>query len=222
MMDRRTASFSGVPVGRGTLIRSTTSRRSSWEMAARRSLIDSGTGFELGDQVDADLEILASKLSTQEECKAAEQSLIDQGFCLNSPMQILKEDIHKLERYTSSSADEFPLKEKPTYHEQLKSLLKPICEALTALGVCEVVAQFSGSGDEGEFYEIEYLPASETRVVPKDLADALYDWLGYALPGGWEINEGSSGTVTIDVPATIAHVDIDLNEMTTTNEEYDI
>ena len=46
----------------------------------------------------------------------------------------------KLERYTSSSADEFPLKEKPTYHEQLKSLLKPICEALTALGVCEVVA----------------------------------------------------------------------------------
>ena len=48
MMDRRTASFSGVPVGRGTLIRSTTSRRSSWEMAARRSLIDSGTGFELG------------------------------------------------------------------------------------------------------------------------------------------------------------------------------
>src|SRR5271165_1396370 len=48
MMDRRTVSCSGVPVGRGTLIRSTTSRRSSWEMAARRSLMDSGTGFELG------------------------------------------------------------------------------------------------------------------------------------------------------------------------------
>ena len=111
-------------------------------------------------QVDADLEILAYKLSTQEERKAAEQSMIDQGFCLNSPMLILNEDIHKLQRYTSSSADEFPLKEKPTYHEQLKQLLKPICEAPTALGVCEVVAQFSGSGDEGEFYEIEYLPAS--------------------------------------------------------------
>ncbi len=45
---RKKVSATGVPVGRGTLTRSTTSRRSSWEMAARRSLIDSGTGFELG------------------------------------------------------------------------------------------------------------------------------------------------------------------------------
>src|SRR5271157_3499289 len=45
---RKKVSATGVPVGRGTQIRSTTSRRSSWEMAARRSLRDSGTGFELG------------------------------------------------------------------------------------------------------------------------------------------------------------------------------
>ena len=45
---RKKVSATGVPVGRGTLIRSTTSRRSSWEMAARRPRIASGTGFELG------------------------------------------------------------------------------------------------------------------------------------------------------------------------------
>ncbi len=166
-------------------------------------------------QVDADLEITSSKLTTKEECDAAEQSLIDQGFCLNSPMQKLKEDIHKLRQrqYTSDDA--------PPYQEQLKALLKPLCEALATLGVVQVVAEFSGYGDDGEFEDFEYLPATE-RVVPKDLEDALYEWLYEALPGGWEIDDGSRGTVEIDVQACIAHVDIDFNVADTVNEEYDI
>src|SRR5271157_5343731 len=64
MMDRRTASFSGVPVGRGTLIRSTTSRRSSWEITARRPRISSGTGFELG--VEATSLMTATPVSSKQ------------------------------------------------------------------------------------------------------------------------------------------------------------
>src|SRR4051812_43610980 len=48
MIVRRMASFSGEPVGRGTPILSTHSRRSSGETAARAPRTASGTGVELG------------------------------------------------------------------------------------------------------------------------------------------------------------------------------
>ena len=61
---RKKVSATGVPVGRGTLIRSTTSRRSSWEMAARRPRIASGTGFELG--VEATSLMTATPVSSKQ------------------------------------------------------------------------------------------------------------------------------------------------------------
>lgn len=68
--------------------------------------------------------------------------------------------------------------------------------------VC-IQAEYDGSGDEGWINDIDFLDADNNNVVfpegydPRDVAeDYAYQFLEdkYA---GWEINEGSFGTVTI-------------------------
>jgi hypothetical protein len=82
---------------------------------------------------------------------------------------------------------------------------------LAALGVKAVEIEYSGSNDEGYVNDItattgELSPAQKliTMLLPRDLEESLresaYDVLGRYF-GGWEINEGSSGVITLNVPA---------------------
>ena len=65
-----------------------------------------------------------------------------------------------------------------------------------------VVIEYSGSGDEGYINDIQPVPAVEGFEIRTDLYHELetvaYDIL-QANFGGWEINEGSAGTMTINV-----------------------
>jgi hypothetical protein len=73
--------------------------------------------------------------------------------------------------------------------------------ALEAAGIEQVTIDYHGSGDEGWIEDIHAIPSDD---IPRDLyqaielaaRDVLYDHFG-----GWEINEGSAGTMTIHVLA---------------------
>lgn len=66
----------------------------------------------------------------------------------------------------------------------------------------KVLIEYSGSGDEGYINDITAGPAIEGLAIDtelyQDLEDVAYDLLEENF-GGWEINEGSAGTMTIDV-----------------------
>lgn len=82
---------------------------------------------------------------------------------------------------------------------------RAIIAALSALGVTEVELTYNGSGDEGYINEVTFTPNMDEA---EPFISPLNDW-GYGLLerhyGGWEINEGSHGTITIrlDDPSEI-------------------
>ena len=58
--------------------------------------------------------------------------------------------------------------------------------------------EYNGGGDSGYWDDSMkvYTSDGNTEMVP--LPGQINDWISYNLPGGWEINEGSSGTVDFD------------------------
>lgn len=72
--------------------------------------------------------------------------------------------------------------------------IKEIKERFKLTGTCEI--EYSGSGDEGFIDEVP-LDSEEAREAVESWA---YDELAERY-GGWEINEGSRGTITIDFDA---------------------
>jgi hypothetical protein len=105
--------------------------------------------------------------------------------------------------------------------------IKAAALALGKLGCVQIVAAFSGSGDEGWVNEVHYIADLKTmaELEEKDIPaehklgeNAFYP----LLPAGFEINEGSSGTVTVDCKSGRAQVSTDWNQITTTNESYEV
>jgi hypothetical protein len=87
--------------------------------------------------------------------------------------------------------------------------------------LAKVVAEYSGYNDEGYLEAVECFDAAgkpvtapEARRKPKypdeyvrpRLEELLYELLE-ARYGGWELNAGSYGTITVDVPAQKVRVD---------------
>ena len=80
-----------------------------------------------------------------------------------------------------------------------------IIPRLKQWGVSKVRAEYSGYGDSGCIDGITYLdaenqPVNMALVTPASdpaIEDVLYEFL----PAGFEINDGSQGTLTIDVAA---------------------
>lgn len=80
-----------------------------------------------------------------------------------------------------------------------------IIPRLKQWGVSKVRAEYSGYGDSGCIDGIAYLdaqdqPVNMAVVLPASnpaIEDVLYEFL----PAGFEINDGSQGTLTIDVAA---------------------
>ena len=87
-----------------------------------------------------------------------------------------------------------------------------IIPRLKQWGVSKVRAEYSGYGDSGCIDGITYLDAHDQPVnmdlvraaSDPDIENVLYEFL----PAGFEINDGSQGTLTLDVltgKATIQH-----------------
>lgn len=73
---------------------------------------------------------------------------------------------------------------------------------LAVTGFERIVIEYSGHNDEGWINDIYYEPRREGVSLSHDLYRELeakaYDLLGDHY-GGWEINEGSSGQIVIDL-----------------------
>ena len=80
-----------------------------------------------------------------------------------------------------------------------------IIPRLKQWGVSKVRAEYSGYGDSGCIDGITYLDAHDQPVnmalVQPYSAPVIEDVLYEFLPAGFEINDGSQGTLTIDVAA---------------------
>lgn len=78
-----------------------------------------------------------------------------------------------------------------------RAQLRYAAGVLLFLGVERVIARFDGAGDEGFVEEVTYEPPPPAGI-PEGFQDVIEDAVCLLLPGGWEINAGSFGTVTLD------------------------
>ena len=97
--------------------------------------------------------------------------------------------------------------------EQAKAKLRAeILPALAQHRIANVEAAYSGYGDSGAIDGLQYRDAAGQRVdretIPTTLVELLENVLYEFLPAGFEINDGSQGTLTLDVltgKVTIQH-----------------
>jgi hypothetical protein len=76
---------------------------------------------------------------------------------------------------------------------------------LTQSQVHSIEARFDGYGDSGSLDEITVAP--DESEMDSSLQAALEDFLREQLAGGWEIDDGSSGTFNVEVQTGQVHVD---------------
>lgn len=87
---------------------------------------------------------------------------------------------------------------------------------------------FSGEGDEGSITGAEVLAGEDhaAEVIDEPIIDDDMDMaLCQILPGGWEINEGSYGTIAVDLTASVIDrlaVSIEEEQRTTQSCSYTI
>ena len=88
--------------------------------------------------------------------------------------------------------------------EEAKSRLRTqIIPRLAQHGVANIEAAYSGYGDSGAIDGLQYRDAAGQRVdretIPATLVEELENVVYEFLPSGFEINDGSQGTLTLDV-----------------------
>lgn len=98
--------------------------------------------------------------------------------------------------------------ERKKHGEDLAAYLS---RALRFFGVERVEVRFDGQGDDGEVETPEYIPIPHGEL-PHGLASAIEESCWGLLPGGWEINAGSVGTITLDTRDGTATLDVEWRE----------
>jgi hypothetical protein len=85
-----------------------------------------------------------------------------------------------------------------------------VFDELKTLDVTHVTVEYSGSGDEGQINDVVAFKNKEEKNIPKLLNEAIqslcWDYLE-ADHGGWEINDGASGTFTFNVATQKIHLE---------------
>lgn len=71
-------------------------------------------------------------------------------------------------------------------------------------GVNVVQIDYSGSGDEGWVYEC--VTDKEGEYISKLERESLRDYVYELIPSGWEINEGSEGSVLFNIPTGLVEI----------------
>jgi len=97
--------------------------------------------------------------------------------------------------------------------EQAKNRLRnEIIPKLVQHRVANIEAAYSGYGDSGAIDGVQYRDATGQRVdrtsLPPDVIEELESCIYEFLPSGFEINDGSQGSLTLDVQTgkiTIQH-----------------
>jgi hypothetical protein len=100
-----------------------------------------------------------------------------------------------------------------------KESIENLWPALEEAGVHMAVVEYSGYGDSGSIEGVHFtpLPQGENRAY-----NAVENFVYAHLPDGWEINEGSDGEVTIDVPGRTASFEHDQNVHVKQRESYKV
>ena len=88
--------------------------------------------------------------------------------------------------------------------EQAKSKLRTeILPTLLKHRVANIEAAYSGYGDSGAIDGLQFRDAAGQRVdrasLPKDVIEQLENCVYEFLPAGFEVDDGSQGTLTLDV-----------------------
>jgi len=104
------------------------------------------------------------------------------------------------------------------WHEEQQKRLETSRVALTQLlstrpEIAQITIQYDGSGDQGCIQDVTARDSNENDLtLHTDLQyaveDVAYDLLAVHC-GGWEINEGSSGVITIDAKTLQGTIDHD-------------
>jgi hypothetical protein len=100
---------------------------------------------------------------------------------------------------------EFHAQEQARVDRAKNQLRDVILPRLKNWGVAKIEVEYSGYGDSGSIDGISYLDAAGEPVnmnlvksaSDPDISSVVYEFL----PAGFEINDGSQGTLTIDVHA---------------------
>jgi hypothetical protein len=102
--------------------------------------------------------------------------------------------------------------EQARMEDAKKRLRTEILPTLLKHHVANIEAAYSGYGDSGAIDGIQYRDEAGVRVdratLPTPVIEQLENVLYEFLPAGFEINDGSQGTLTVDVTAgtvTIEH-----------------
>jgi hypothetical protein len=82
--------------------------------------------------------------------------------------------------------------------KESEARFRTACEVLRRLGVHTVEVEYDGIGDEGFIQKVHYQP-EPSAGIPEGLQNHIEDFAYHQLPDGWEINEGSYGTMRINV-----------------------
>jgi len=113
--------------------------------------------------------------------------------------------------------------------ERAKAKLRAeVLPALRNHRVANVEAAYSGYGDSGAIDGTQFRDAAGQRVdrtsLPPDMIEQLENCVYEFLPAGFEINDGSQGTLTIDVQTakfTIQHQE-NYTETRDSTREFDL
>jgi hypothetical protein len=134
---------------------------------------------------------------------------------------------------TSANLDSQLRQIMASYHREAERTLQAtaaklrteIIPALVASSVANIEAVFSGYGDSGAIDGLQYRDKSGLRVqremIPAGLTEELETCLYEFLPAGFEINDGSQGTLTLDISAsriTLTHQENDTGSHDSTRE----
>ena len=92
-------------------------------------------------------------------------------------------------------------KERKERAEKNRGYLKQLVADLKKKGIVLAETKYDGCGDSGQIEEVR-LFNKKGETEDQDLRDKVEEAMGQALEdkhGGWEINDGSFGTIVLDV-----------------------
>lgn len=92
--------------------------------------------------------------------------------------------------------------ERNKQEENDKKWFRWACMVLGSSGIVQIRADYDGYGDSGDFDSIVFLDKDDNPIdCPEDVDEhRIKDVMFYYLPGGFEGNEGSFGTLVVDIP----------------------
>ena len=111
-------------------------------------------------------------------------------------------DVDRLEgAYTDTleNHDVDIFKQRADCAQRGQSELATLCPRLAERGITQVEIEYNGYGDSGTVESVTAHNGEKPRKLTKKEIDQLTECAYSQLPGGWEINEGSFGTLVLTV-----------------------